>query len=56
MSSYRNTGTGVILTPANEDTARILASDPAYEELRPAACKSKKAAPKGGGNRDDHSE
>lgn len=55
MLQYRNRFTGIILTPPNERCAQLLANDPVYEEIRPAAKKpAATKKPKGGGAGESH--
>lgn len=55
MLQYRNRFSGIILTPPNEHCAQLLANDPVYEEIRPAAKKPAAAKkPKGGGAGENH--
>lgn len=55
MLQYRNRFTGIILTPPNEHCAQLLANDPVYEEIRPAAKKPAAAKKsKGGGAGENH--
>ncbi len=55
MLQYRNRFTGIILTPPNEHCAQLLANDPVYEEIHPAAKKpAATKKPKGGGAGESH--